>query len=89
MRGESDPGPFQKYEYAVLRKIVQPGMVRIFDENLTAETRVYRQGDERNLDEGRPPVHPGAPAFLGGENLAITPVELPVGAWYPGIQDFV
>ena len=89
VRGEPDPGPFQKYEYAVLRKIVQPGMVRIFDENLTAETRVYRQGDERNLEEGRPPVQPGAPAFLGGESLAIAPVELPVGAWYPGFQDFV
>src|SRR5437868_15090300 len=35
--GEPDPGPFQKYEYTVLRKVMPHGSVRIFDENLTAE----------------------------------------------------
>ncbi|MBI3865705.1 MAG: DUF1553 domain-containing protein [Planctomycetia bacterium] len=89
VEGEPDPGPFQKYEYAVLRKLVKPGMVRIFDENLAAETRMYRQGDERAFVEGRPPVPPGAPAFLGGDKFAIAPIDLPVGAWYPGLKPFI
>jgi Protein of unknown function (DUF1553)/Protein of unknown function (DUF1549)/Planctomycete cytochrome C len=87
--GEPNPGPFQKYEYAVLRKIVPSGSVRIFDENLAAETHMYRQGDERARIEGRSPVTPAAPAFLGGSQLAITPVDLPPRAYYPGLKPFI
>lgn len=89
IQGEPDPGPFQKYEYTVLRKVVKPGLVRIFDENLAAETRIYRQGDERNVAEGKHPVAPGAPAFLGGDKLNVEPVELPAAVWYPGLKPFI
>jgi hypothetical protein len=87
--GEADPGPFQKYEYTVLRKVVPIGCVRIFDENLAAETFMYRSGDERERIEGKPPVVPAAPAFLGGDQLKIEPVELPPRAYYPGLKSFI
>lgn len=88
-QGEPDPGPFQKYEYTVLRKVAKHGLVRIFDENLSAETRVYRQGDERIVAQDKPPVAPRAPAFLGVGRVAIEPVDLPVRAWYPGLKPFI
>jgi len=87
--GEPDPGPFQKYDYAVLRKVVKVGSVCVFDENPEAKTLMYSGGDERNVMKDRPPVAPGAPAFLGGDRLKVEPVSLPVAAWYPGIRPFV
>ena len=44
-------------------------MVRVFDERADAKTWMYVLGDERNRFPGRPPVAPGAPAFLGGDRL--------------------
>ena len=41
-------------------------MVRVFDEKPDALTYMYARGDERNRMPGKPPVRPGAPAFLGG-----------------------
>ncbi len=82
--GEADPGPFQKYDYSVLRKVVKTGAVRVFDENPAAKTVMYNLGDERDLMKGKPPVTPGAPAFLGGDRLSIQPVQLPVEVWNPG-----
>lgn len=87
--GEPDPGPFQKYEYTVLRKVMPHGSVRIFDENLKAETFMYRSGDERERFADKPPVAPGAPAFLGGDKLAIATVMLPAKAYYPGLKPFI
>ncbi len=86
--GEPDSGPFQKYEYSVLRKVVNIGAVRVFDERLDAPTHMYRLGDERNRMEGKPPVTPGVPAFLGG-NSKIQPIELPTLAFYPGMKSFI
>ena len=87
--GEADPGPFQKYNYSQLRKVVPTGCVRVLDENPAAPTRMYRMGDERDVIKDRPPVTPGAPAFLGGDRLKIEPVSLPAVAWYPGLKSFV
>src|SRR5262249_18352110 len=87
--GEPDPGPFQKYQYAVLRKVVKTGLIRVVDEHPDAKTVMYAGGDERNRVEGKPPVAPGAPAFLGGDRLTITPVPLPPAAYYPGLKPFV
>jgi hypothetical protein len=86
--GESDPGPFQDYNYSVLRKVVNLGAVRIFDQKLDAKTYMYRMGDERSRVEGRPPVEPGVPGFLGAESLRIAPVTLPATAYYPGLRPF-
>jgi hypothetical protein len=85
VRGEADPGPFQKYSYLVLRKVVRLGSVSAFDEDLSAKTYMYHLGDERERMK-RPPVAPGAPAFLGGARLKIEPVELPPEVAYPGLR---
>lgn len=86
--GETDPGPFQKYNYSMLRKVVRTGTIRVFDERLTAPTVMYSGGDERNKIEGRPPITAGLPAVLSPE-LKIEPVTLPGAAWYPGLNPFV
>lgn len=88
--GEPDPGPFQKYEYTVLRKIVPHGAVRIFDENLSAETFMYRLGDERDKIPDKPAIAPGAPAFLSQQTAAVVnPVTIPPRAHYPGLKPFI
>ncbi|MEX2026669.1 MAG: DUF1549 domain-containing protein, partial [Pirellulaceae bacterium] len=86
--GEPDPGPFKKYVYAQSYGPISSGRIRIFDEKLDAQTRIYRGGDQRQIMEGKPPVPPGVPAFLGG-HLEVQPVNLPPRAWYPGLRPFV
>ncbi len=87
--GEADPGPFRKYVYLEVYGPIASGAVRVFDEKLDAQTYMYVKGDARHRMEDRPPVKPGAPAFLGGDRLTIEPVELPPAAWYPGSKPFV
>jgi hypothetical protein len=87
--GLPDPGPFLKYVYTVAKAPIKAGLVRVFDEKLDAQTFMFRMGDERNRVEGKPPVTPGAPAFLGGDKLKIEPVELSPPAYYPGLRPFV
>jgi hypothetical protein len=84
--GEADPGPFQEYEYSVLRKIQRLGAVRIFDKNPEAPTWLYSGGDERNRNKERGSIAPGVPAFLTGSSPPITPVDLPTRDWYPGLR---
>lgn len=86
--GESDPGPFRKYNYAESYGPIQSGMIRVFDEVLDAPTYIYAGGDERNRIEGRSPIEPGVPAALGGE-FTVEPVSLPARGWYPGLKPFV
>jgi hypothetical protein len=73
----------------VLRKPVRVGSIRIMDEHPDAKTYMYQLGDERQRLADRPAVAPGAPAFLGGDGLAIEPVELSPTAYYPGLKPFV
>lgn len=87
--GEGDPGPFQKYNYTQLRKVVPIGLVRVFDEKLDAQTFMYAGGDERNRMEGKALVKPGGPAFLSGDRLRIEPIALPAEAAYPGLKPFI
>ena len=89
VRGETDPGPFQKYEYSVERKVVTNGAVSVFDENLDAKTFIYLRGDERNLPEGKPTVEPAMPAFLRGDTLKPQRLDLPVQVSYPGLKPFL
>ena len=86
--GEPDPGPFKKYVYAQSYGPITSGRIRIFDEKIDAQTRIYRKGDQRQIIEGKPPVTPGVPAFLGG-HFEVQPVNLPPRAWYPGLRPFV
>lgn len=87
--GEPDPGPFEKYDYAKLRKVVPYGAIRVFDERPEAPTYVYSGGDERNKLPDRPPVTPGIPSFLANDDFHIEPIELPPTAWYPGLKAFI
>lgn len=87
--GEIDPGPFKKYVYAQSYGPMQGGIIRVFDEKLDAKTQMYSGGEERNVIEGKPPIAPAAPAFLGGDKLKIETVSLPAGAWNPASKAFV
>lgn len=87
--GLPDPGAFEKYVYAKAYGPIAAGMIRVFDEKLEAETFMYSGGDSRNRIPNRPPVSPAPPAILGGEGFSISPVELPVEAFYPGAKPFI
>ncbi|MFP6650394.1 MAG: DUF1553 domain-containing protein [Pirellulaceae bacterium] len=65
------------------------GLARIYDYTLDATTRMYRLGDQRDLFEEREPVEPGIPGFLGELSEAISIIELPPEAHYPGSKRFV
>lgn len=84
--GEADPGPFQEYDYSVLRKIQRFGAVRIFDKTPQAPTWFYTGGDERNRVKERGSIPPGVPAFLAETPLHIESIELPPRASYPGLR---
>jgi hypothetical protein len=84
--GEADPGPFQEYDYGVLRKIQKLGVVRIYDKKPDAPTWFYTGGDERRRVTERGSILPGVPEFLTASVPKITPVELPLRAWYPGLR---
>ncbi|MEW6303847.1 MAG: DUF1549 domain-containing protein [Verrucomicrobiota bacterium] len=87
--GEADPGPFQDYNYSVVRKVQRLGMVRVFDKNADLPTWFYTGGDERNRQTNRPPVAPSMPQVLGGSSLRIASIALPEDAYYPGSRDWV
>ena len=89
VRGESDPGPFVKYVYALSYGPIKSGRVSVFDENLAAETFMFSNGDARLRMEGKPPVSPGGPAVLGGSQLQVSQIKLPITTAYPGMKEFV
>ncbi len=84
--GEADPGPFPKYDYGKAYPPITSGMVRVFDEKIDAKTFLYVRGESRNVMPGRPPIPPGAPAFLDRGAMKVEPVALPVEVYYPGFQ---
>lgn len=86
--GLPDPGPFKKYVYAQAYGPIQAGLIRVFDEKLDAQTFMYVKGDSRNRME-RPPIEPGVPAVLGGNEFRVAPVDLPPEAYYPGLKPFI
>lgn len=88
VEGEPDPGPFQDYDYSVLRKVQRLGLVRIFDKTPDAATWFYTGGDERNRVTERGSIKPGVPDFLAqaGQPI-IQAVQLPATAWYPGLNE--
>ncbi len=87
--GESDPGPFQKYDYSSLRKVVKHGTVQVFDEMPSAKTYIYEGGDERAFLPGKPSADPAVPAFLSHSAVPIKPVSLPTDVSYPGLKSFI
>ncbi len=89
IRGETDPGPFVKYVYALSYGPISSGMVSVFDENLSAETYMFSKGDARLRIEGKPPVSPGIPSVLGRVPLQPAQIQLPIEVAYPGMKVFV
>ncbi|MBL8813302.1 MAG: PSD1 domain-containing protein [Planctomycetaceae bacterium] len=87
--GEPDPGPFQEYEYVVLRKIQRLGMVRIVDQKPEAPTWFYTGGDERNRVKDRGSVAPGVPSFLSSSFRSPEPISMPAHFRYPGLRPAV
>ncbi len=86
--GEGDPGPFQKYEYSVLRKIAKLGTVRVYDAQPDAKTYMYAGGDERNKLKDKPPARPLGPTFLGGDKVKVESVSLPADVVSPALKSF-
>lgn len=84
--GEADPGPFQEYNYGVLRKIQRLGAVQVYDKTPDAPTWFYTGGDERNRVTERGSIPPGVPTFLRGNSAHIAPVSLPLTAWNPALR---
>ncbi|MFM7037615.1 MAG: DUF1553 domain-containing protein [Planctomycetaceae bacterium] len=69
---------------ATLGPVLKEGIARVFDREPEAPTFLFERGDNRYPDKTRP-IMPGVPAILGG-SIEITPVSLPVEAWYPHLR---
>ncbi|MEX0611366.1 MAG: DUF1549 domain-containing protein [Pirellulales bacterium] len=95
--------PISQVEYYELRAIFEPhdlrtdrvpgqpdvvkdGLARVCDLRPDAPTYVFERGDEKRPDKSEP-IEPGVPEVIGGQ-LQITPVELPLEAFYPATRDF-
>lgn len=96
--------PISQAEYYQFRAIFEPhqvrsdrlahqadvkvdGLVRAYDAEPAAATYLFVKGDDRHPDKDRP-IAPGVPTILG-QKLSISAVNLPVSAYYPGMQPFV
>ena len=66
-------------------KVLADGIPRIFDKEIDAKTFVFRRGDGRYPDEENP-LTPAVPVIFGGDPIAIEPVELPPGGYYPSLR---
>ncbi|MBK9171256.1 MAG: DUF1553 domain-containing protein [Bryobacterales bacterium] len=53
-----------------------------------AKTYLFIRGDENEPDKDQE-MQPGTPRALGGPDVKIAPVELPVEAFYPDVRPFV
>ncbi len=84
--GEGDPGPFQDYDYSVLRKVQPLGRVSVFDKFPDAPTWYYTGGDERNRVKSRGSISPHIPLLFSQNSPTIKVVELPSEAVNPTLQ---
>ncbi len=66
------------------------GLVRVFDADGVAPTYLFRRGDDKQPDKKRP-LAPSLPQVLQAHAKLppITPIDLPAGAYYPGLSPFV
>ncbi|MCC7420860.1 MAG: DUF1549 domain-containing protein [Planctomycetaceae bacterium] len=75
---------------ATLGPVLKEGVARVYDKTLDVKTFVFQRGDNRYPDEKRP-MTPGAPVALArvmpeSAAVAVTPVQLPVEAYYPALS---
>lgn len=96
--------PISQAEYYQFRAIFEPhnvradrvanqpdvkidGLTRAYDAETNAATYLFIKGDDRNPQKDRP-IEAAVPAILG-EKLLVTPVDLPIHAYYPGMLPLV
>jgi mono/diheme cytochrome c family protein len=94
--------PFSQVDYYRFRAIFEPYQVRmeifpgqtdlerdglptVFDAHLDAPTYLLRRGDEKQPDRSQS-LAPGVPAVLESPAFVVTPVSLPVEAWWPSLR---
>ena len=70
---------------ATLGEVLNDGVARVYDKELDAPTYVFQRGDNRYPDEDHP-LTPSVPPALGGDAIEMTPVSLPVEAYYPALR---
>ncbi len=68
--------------------ILQDGLPRVYDSNLSIVTYLLPTGDPQRPDKTLP-MDPGVPALLGNESFHVEPVALPAQAYYPGLQPHI
>jgi hypothetical protein len=68
--------------------LTKDGLPRAYDARAEAPTFVFVRGEEHKSDKSKP-IPPAVPALLGGPNLLIEPVKLPVAAYLPDKREFV
>lgn len=77
-----------KEKDATLGMVLSDGIARVFDKKLTADTYLFQRGDDRSPDKSSP-LLPAVPASLGNSDVAISPISLPVEAYYPSLQESI
>ncbi|QDT32794.1 PSD1 and planctomycete cytochrome C domain-containing protein [Thalassoglobus polymorphus] len=67
--------------------IMEDGIARVFDKDLAVKTYLYRQGNEKLLDEENP-LDPDVAEILGVP-YEVQPVDLPVESYFPALSQRV
>ena len=67
--------------------LLEDGLARAFDANLSAETFLYVRGNDKVPDKDNP-LAPAVPRVLGG-SFVPRPVPLPIDSYYPALRQFV
>jgi hypothetical protein len=70
---------------ATLGEVLNDGVARVYDKELDAPTYVFQRGDNRYPDKDHP-LTAAVPPALGGDAVEMTPVSLPVEAYYPALR---
>ena len=68
--------------------LAKNGITRVYDGNLDAATYLHERGDESKADKNRK-ISAAPPAFLASGWEPPKPIDLPLEAWRPDMQDFV
>ena len=64
------------------------GITRVYDGNLDAATYLHERGEESKADKNRK-ISAAPPAFLASGWEPPKPIDLPLEAWRPDMQEFV
>ncbi|HIF33565.1 MAG TPA: DUF1553 domain-containing protein [Planctomycetaceae bacterium] len=70
---------------STLGMVLKDGISRVYDKEGDAPTHLFLRGDDRSPDKDHA-LAPDVPASLGGAEVTIHPVDLPVTAYYPAMR---